>query len=646
MQDPPHSSRHVVAGVFVAFLGAFLLASVIHRGSVLHDTDAYYHLAIARLYAEQGVVDELPSLRFSAFRDGFGDKELGFHVFLVPFARLAEPVAAGRWALGALSAALAAAGAAIGMRAFGRWGALLPFWVVFASTEVAWRLVRLRPELLALLLFLAAAEAMRVRRPRILALVAFVFALSYTAFHAFLGLVVLAVLALRWRSERWEWELPLWATLGVGLGLVLHPHFPVNLEVWALQSVRFFLEKGSLAVGTEIRPNTTDVTLLVHLGWFAGLVALVLSSRDEPRPPDPTGDDGRSARIYAAFAAVFATLYLLMSRFSLYAVPFVTLAVVFALRARGRRWSPAPGFARDRLRLLGVVAVVLLASAPEAARQLSNYRHRTDPGPNRERIVDREALSRALPDGAKVIADWGPTATYLLWAPQARYLNALDPVFMAAPYPEAFEALQSILEGREPDVPLASKRDLDSEWLAHPWNRDPELRKRLEGDPRVELVHAGLHRLVRFRPASGFVLDWALYPAGGLESRPPAEGDPASWPVVRGPSDDRLAGMAAYVDAEAVAPSLPCLGFARLPGEGEREVELAPWGPTSVWVGGHRLLSVEDDLEARPGRPVRFRIDPSPGEMVAVVTCEGRSPERKGFSWRERTVPVSTSDSG
>ncbi|HSM81089.1 MAG TPA: hypothetical protein VLS96_05360, partial [Nodosilinea sp.] len=95
-----------------------------------------------------------------------------------------------------------------------------------AVGEVAWRLVRLRPELLSLVLFLAALWAVARGRYRWLGFLAAVYTLSYTAFHAFVGLCFILFFFFGWVRRRWEPGLALYPTLGAGLGLVIHPHFP------------------------------------------------------------------------------------------------------------------------------------------------------------------------------------------------------------------------------------------------------------------------------------------------------------------------------------------------------------------------------------------------------------------------------------
>ena len=95
------------------FVCATAFSLWLQQGRDLYDTDSFFHLAIARIYAEEGIVDSLPALRFSLLQDGFGDKEWLFHTLLAPFAGLFDPLAAGHLALalfhGLLATLLAAA---------------------------------------------------------------------------------------------------------------------------------------------------------------------------------------------------------------------------------------------------------------------------------------------------------------------------------------------------------------------------------------------------------------------------------------------------------------------------------------------------------------------------------------------------------
>jgi hypothetical protein len=665
-------------------LAAPLLGAFFARNPQLYDNDAYYHLAIARAYFEEGVIDDLRWARFSAMAEGFGDKELLFHVLLAPFAGLADdPIRGGQLALALLLAALFATIAALARPVLGPWAIALPWWLALASTELSWRWVRLRPELLSLLLLLCAIAAIGKRRWRVLGVVAAVYALSYTAFHAFLGYCVLLFLFTGWARRRWEWAFLLYAAAGTGLGLVLHPHFPKNLDIWVLQTVEYFRHRSALDVGNEIVPNYTDVTLMVNLGWMLGLVVLWLSSRrasgleHEAAGPESGGGAaapehgeperarvGRSraatsgaapieaARLMDALgvaAAAFTLLYLLMSRFSLYAVPLVTLWMLHALRAHGREigaWTRLPWRAAGpRVPLALAASLCVAVSAPEALRQWQNYDLRTQAGPGDVRLRDREALAATLPAGARVAAPWQQTPVYMLWAPQALYLNVLDPVFLAARDPARHAIQERVFAGTEPDVPLAVAGPLASQFLAYsPYAGLDLLTARLETDPRMAIRHR-LHGFnlaweILPRRNEAFLLDWRVLPSEqtappGLDATP-ALAAYAAYPRLAPGRGRELEG---YVDTRRFDDGAGCVSLVhavRAATAARWQVELAPWGPARAWLNGELVGGVGGETQAVLGRGATLALDLGAGEnLLTILTCpgrEGRGP--RGFYLR------------
>jgi len=648
--SPPAVTRWAaVAGIGAVFLVTLLAALWLHRDSTLYDTDSAYHLAAARAYAQGAVADhEFPPLRFSLLgEDGFGDKEWLFHRLLSVFTggggNPRDTLVRGRWALAFFEALIAAVIAGLSLRFLGLWGLVVPFGLFVGSLELAWRTVRLRPELLALALLLAAVWALGTRRPRLLGLLALAFTLAYTAFQALLGLVALVFLLRWWRDRRADWAALLYPALGVALGLVLHPQFPANLDVWAVQNLQFFRLRGALDVGTEIRPNLTEVALLANLGWWLGLLILARSTRSGAPATD---EDRHLAEAWTVAAVAFGVLYLLMSRFSTYFVPFATLALLAEIRRRGLRigrWTRLPG--RGRLPLAVAGALVLLVSAPLVLRELDRYHTRTAADPEDLRLTSRDGLAAAIPEGAHVAADWGSTALYLLWAPQGSYLNALDPVFMAVPHPERLEVLEAILDGREPDVPLATRVVLDSDHLAFaPYKQSTLLLARLAADPRIEPRFRDNHHLYRFVPGAnaGFVLDWKVVPPG-TKLPVSRETDVDEWPDWPRAPEPELRALEGWVDADRVLPdSVDCLALVcdvepveTAPDEQGGEWELAPHGSTAVWWDDRLLAAVRGNLHSVLGRGVVLVPDASPGHhRITVFTCRADAPGEQGARGR------------
>ncbi len=644
---------------FVLTFGA--AAPLLVSAPVILDTDSYFHLAIARLYQEQGMVDALPWARFSAMAEGYGDKEVLFHALLAPFAD-GTSTRGGRVALALLVAGAAATMALVAVRVAGVWGLLAPWLVLLGAQTYLLRVVRLRPELLALILFLLAAALVGQRRYRLLGGVGFVFALGYTAFHAFLGLCGLWFLFRGLWRQRWSWQLALYPLIGVGLALVVHPHFPHNLVIWKIQSIDFFRLKDVLDVGGEIGPPSADVMLIRNAGLWIAFAALLLvrgrrgdQGAESERATSEDGDTARDTRdALAVGAVVFGLLYLLMARFAIYAAPFALLwALAWAARGPARLGQlhlplpplslPFPGMgSAGKARAWGpwsvalpwVLVLTLIGSSLAAVPFLRTRLFAEGP-------IDREtewaAFGRSMPPGARVAAEWGSGQLYLFWAPQALYLNVLDPIFMAVPFPEAHAAHRAVVTGDEPDVPWALHARLDSDHLAAPLLAMSErLLARTMADPRIETRFAGLTRLYAMTPDRNgdFVLDWRVVPP---ETPLPVTADApiASWSFYPRASSELERRLEGFVDASRLPSPAPCQAFVQQLAVARpiRPVfELAPWGPTRLWLDDRLLVSQGGESAAILGRGPRVELDLAPGtHRLTVETCAANAQSRQGF---------------
>ncbi len=627
MSVPVQNWRLVWAGPAVTFVLALVFfGALFARFPVLYDTDSYYHLAIARAYARHGIIDSLPWAQLSLLHE-FGDKELLFHLLLAPLADTAEATAGGRLGLALLNALVAATIAFLGVRAAGRWGLAAAPLLYLCSLDFLSRMVRLRPEILSLLLLLAVTWCAGRGRDRWLGLLAALYTLSYTAFHALLGLCFAWFVQQWWARGRRRWGLLLYPLAGVGLGLVLHPHFPQNLVVWKVQSLDFFAQKAQLNVGGEIEPQSTRELLFENLAWWLGLWVLWRSRRARSVERDePLAD------LFGVSAGLFGVLYLTMQRFSIYFLPFAILALLFELRRRGSTLGPSIVLPwRGRLPLALAMVLIFSLGIPRSADFLTRLAKSRD---DLTREQEWSAFGRALPPGARVAAEWGSTHLYMFWAPQATFLNVLDPVFMHVRYPQAYRALREVFEGREPDVPMTLATELRSDYLAlSRFHESSRLRQRLAADPRLREVHRAYTLLYEVVPGANerFVLDWRVVPEGRL---PPAAGEVDGFaPYPR--AEDELRSLEAYVDSgRLVDDPGDCLALVHPLAVAEptvRTYELAPYGPSKLWLDDTLLLSLDESPSAVLGHGVTVPLALEPGEhRLTVLTCPGTG-NRSGF---------------
>ena len=610
--------------VALVFLGSALtLYLLCARFPVLPDSDSYYHLAVARAYAEHGLSYRPDWARFSIMHDGFGDKELLFHVFLMPFARLADPTRGGVVALALLGALVAAVLAHQATAAIGRWGLAVPLLVFGGAADFMLRAIRLRPELLSLLLILLAIPLASRRRPVLLGVLACLYALGYTAFHAFLGLCLLFFLCTLWVERRAEWRLVVYPAVGVALGLLLHPQFPANVRVWLVQNVGFFVRNETVDLGPEILPRTTRDTLLLNLGWWAGLVVLWRS-----RSPIVAPREDRRLRDFTLLAAAaFGLLYLLMYRFIIYAVPLATLALLRSMQAAGE----APGRfvrlpARGRVPFALAFSLCLVSAAPLARLGLGRMQAAMSRIWRPDMRADWEAFARAMPDGAKVAAPWAATEAFVFWAPRAAYLNVLDPLFMAARDAATYRLYLDLFEGREPDVPLLAAARFDSEFYADD-GQYPFAKARLAADPRVAHLHDGITYLYRFLGGrnADFLLDWKVLPEGA-PMPPPRDlvADPAV-PLYPRAATERERAVEGYVDGRRLGAAAACIGFARAEDVDRPTrlvLEVSPYGSAEVYADDRPIAAIPSPRAAVLGRGVVLSLALDPGRhRLAVRTC-------------------------
>jgi hypothetical protein len=457
------------AALFVVYFA--LIAALVVPAPVIYDSDSYYHLAVARLYATDGVFAKIPWARMSLLGAG-GDKDFLFHVALIPFATFGAN--GGRVALALINALIATLIAAIAMQRIGFAGAFVPPWLWIAAPPFLGRMLRLRPELFALAILIAAVIPSREdgagsphdRRKRgiRLGILAVLFTLSYTAWHVFLALCVFWWLT-ESIVERYEIQWPIAGTIA---GLFIRPHPIANLHVWYVQNVEFFLRKGSLDVGTEITPPDSWY-FTSAMFFFAMLIVL--------KPLKL-----RNRRLMIA-AAIFVILFVFMSRMAVYAFPLVALLVIVDADVHPRAYAIA-------------FTICTLLALPLALDSYAIHLLRTRVQPEAE----WRAFGASVPRDAKIASDWQSSEHYAFFAPQGRYLNVLDPVFMALPHPREYDALRRVMSGADPDPATTLATQLDSDYIAYSAiDVPPVLNDRVHRDPRFVVVRDGINVLARVK---------------------------------------------------------------------------------------------------------------------------------------------------
>jgi hypothetical protein len=573
--------------------------------AMLYDTDSYYHLAIARAYLHHGLLHDLPWARFSVMHHGFGDKELLFHVLLLPAAAASDPVFGAKLTLAALDATILTSMAQLSRRAVGSIGTALPALALFGSASFDLRLLRLRPELLALLLLLWTLHALSTRRAWMAGVCAFAFALAYTAIHALLGICGLCFAVRLWLDRKPSYRELLLPIAGAVCGLWLHPHFPHNLRIFYLQNLEFWRYQHTADVGNEILPLGLARWLSLDWPLLAGSLLLLCTLRPGKSLARATRDE---AAVYCAGALPFVLLFVHSARFAIYAVPLGLLAGAWSVRLLGFRLDARMSLrGHEGPRCWLALLLLLLVGSPLTAAALGHEVAMS--GCVWPALRDGlKALGRALPDGAKVAAPWDSSEDYVYFAPQARYLNLLDPLFMRSAHPKEYEVQRELFLGRRPDAPLSVLAHLDSDFLAFPGRRHAALAEQLAGDPRAELLVAQGQLLYRMRPerARAFVRDFRVAATHAQLAQPTAARYPRH-PTALGREIEAVIDIGRLGGTQLAAAR--CIWLAPEASVEHADVEVASTAPARLWVDGELQKTI----------PRSERLLPGSGSIVAQI---------------------------
>ncbi len=393
--------------LFVAVAALFQLLT-----PVPWDADTAYHVAVARLMREHGVLRSFPWTPFSWLADHYADKEFAFHLLLLPFARL--PWVTASKIAGVIAGALALSGIYLVLRAErvqrpGLW-TLLP---LVASGAFAFRYALVRPHLLSIPLAILVTWAAGRRRFGYLAIACALYPLTYVGWPLAIVLAVCAEIAIAVGGGRPGLKGPAIALAGVTLGAALHPNFPEIVRLTWLADFGILMDtawaqRTGFELGSEFRPFSFEDVLRYLLPVALLTVgAGVLAWRKRKRDALPLA--------FAGAALLFLGLTLRTSRFVEYLAPFAASAAALAAARShlARAWTSL---------VLGGAFAYTLALGSGSVRALAT--RGDDIPPQFARF-----LRDVVPDGAQVFTcEWGLTGELMLALPERRFVVALDPV--------------------------------------------------------------------------------------------------------------------------------------------------------------------------------------------------------------------------
>jgi len=281
---------------FVSYLLLFAVAisflAYFQTTPAFPDPDSFYHAKMALLIADEGLPTSFPWLQATVLRDSFIDQHLLYHVFLIPFVKLMDPLQGAKFANVLIGTALIV----FFYHLLRSQKVKFAFWfsaALLATMPFTFRISLVKAPGFSILLLLVGLYCILKHRHRAL------FLLSMLYVWAYGGFLLITVLAGSYAfiSVLWNWaerrpQNSLWriashshevklflsAAGGVIAGLVINPYFPQNLTFYWHQLVKIGIVnyQNVISVGNEWYPykfvdlmaSTTIVSIILLLGLY------------------------------------------------------------------------------------------------------------------------------------------------------------------------------------------------------------------------------------------------------------------------------------------------------------------------------------------------------------------------------------------
>lgn len=403
----------------------------------LADPDGFYHMKMAQLMVQQGVIKDFWWLPYTTLSQHYIDQHFLFHVLMIPFVTVLADPFVGVKIFTALLGTLAIIGLAQLMRSLKlRWW--FPISVILGLTiTFTFRMNLIKATPLSLVLLYAIIWCLHKRKYWWLVLLNFIYVWTYGgfAFALIIGITwaISELIMERHRSMWWQQGKLLGVILlGLGLGIVFNPYFPNNLQFYWDQVVQIGVinYQDKISVGSEWYPYEPSQLLLssivLTLSALGGLVGIVLQRRKLTQLD------------WFGFGIAFIGCVLTFKsrRYVEYFGPLITLAAAIWLNHTQLTVTQLYTWLTGRIKpLLGytiLAAVLVMSVIPIISRDTAqNVRDvRSGISVNKYKAASEWLAVNGTPYTKVLHSDWDDFPSLFYYDSNHAYMAGLDPTFM------------------------------------------------------------------------------------------------------------------------------------------------------------------------------------------------------------------------
>ncbi|HSD13001.1 MAG TPA: hypothetical protein VLC10_05565 [Patescibacteria group bacterium] len=537
------SKKPVKIPAGAGYLGVFLVVGAIYgylqMTPSFMDPDSFYHVKMALLIRDHGLVKDFPWLPYTTLAKAYTDHHLLYHLLLIPFLTAFGPMAGAKVAAAVFGAVAMTAFYAVLRACGGRWPFVFTM-LLATSSAFMFRMNLAKTSSLSIALLMFALLAIIKGKPVVLFFISWVYVLLYGGWPI-MAMVVAVFLGTRAVIDRildkhpvHSWAEPwFWRRLfrgsraaladffgasevrhaaaalgGLFCGVVINPYFPKNLAFYWEQIVQIAVVgyKDKIGVGVEWYPYPSHALFLENGAIFLAmavcvclLIAMVFWNDTVRRGATTVTREEMSAQLSTFFlAAVFLILTMRSRRHVEYFAPFAMMSIGLFFTMLVKRLDVRTFLGRmrwlfPRPALLPVVVFTYLGFLFVflGVRDVVGTKMTYSGGIPWTKYEKAAAwLNAHVPEGAIVMhSDWDDFPVLFLHDDKHRYIIGLDPTFLYRQDPGRYWDWVDISSGKKgSDVAAAIVGEFQSRYVLVE-NDHEAMRKELDAAPGFTRVY-------------------------------------------------------------------------------------------------------------------------------------------------------------
>lgn len=483
-------------GIALVFVTTFMLMYHYQfQSPFIPGTDGFYHIKIAYMMRVEGFLPNFRWATLSLWYQTFYDKELLYHVYLIPFTYFKDLEYGAKLATVILSASSITSFYIILRLNRIRFAEIWWLLLLFSGGYFLYRNNVPRPQVLSIILALWSIHFILNRKYIALAILCFIYTFSYTAyFLPFAFACIVSGYLLVFEGE-WDWKTPTVALVSMLVAMICHPYFPNNIIYLYLQNfyVMWQASQGGgidLRMGGEFGPMTTRKLIEVITSVILPYAAAFFVALFRPAKINKA----TKALFFLSLALIILTLH--TKRFAEYSVPVTLLFCAFYFHhhfADLDVWEKLETSMGRTLLIGSILAVVITVLGIRSYRDVAPLFRVSESSYKGAALY----LKKTVPRGEIVFTcDWDDAPALFFYNHHNRYLIFLDPNFMYFWNPQIWHKWNDLSFGHFGDRTYdIFKQDFKTKYGACTsdfWR----LKNMIQRHPRMKIVYDDPHGYV------------------------------------------------------------------------------------------------------------------------------------------------------